>query len=674
MKCAEFSRSDTGFSLFSLCGLPCAAKPAEDRFGLLSLRIEGRVGGEDRFSLVDFRDSSDKIFLSCEDDLVRVDSRWTLSPEGIIARLDTITAKKDIVLASAASRFVFAGGSFSLGFQNGRWCSESETHETALLAEIVLRDEGGRTCQGNAPYVILRDSDRRLSCAFHLIPRGDWSIHAGLTPSGGRLPYETVLELGTPDRDFALALRKGESFALPEILIQGLGCAGPLEAMPVFHRYLNRRFPPRLSSGMPEVLNSARHPFPIVYNTWFDAFDDLDPSRLERELDAAREVGCEVFTVDSGWYGMGNGSWEEKLGDFRERTDGAFRGRMKDFADRVRGAGLGFGLWVEPERLGKNAPVLAEHPGWFRRAANGFWYPALDLEEVRGYALNLVSHLIEDYGLSWIKVDFNMNLGTDPTGSGFARYYEGLEIITASLRKRYPAVFFEGCASGAMRMDISTLGGWDGHFLSDNVHPEDAKRIYEDTILRYLPGRITRWITVRPAGRSVPRYGTPLSGSPERVLVPGSATWEGACEFDLDRVFALGFPGIMGLSGDIAGLSHEQKRIVKRWVSFYSSIRYLIPSSVAYLLEGRGNPTAAVELLDEERAACVVSVCASAGSPSRFSVQPRGLRRDLRYRVREAFGDSYELSGEELMEKGLIFASPRTSMVACCEPAAETDR
>jgi alpha-galactosidase len=114
-------------------------------------------------------------------------------------------------------------------------------------------------------------------------------------------------------------------------------------------------------------------------------------------------VGCEVFVVDSGWYGVGEGSWEDRLGDFRERTDGAFYGKMREFAQDVRAAGLGFGLWVEPERLGKSAPILSEHPDWFRKAPNGFWYPALEKAEARQYMQSLVEDLIERYDCAGLK-------------------------------------------------------------------------------------------------------------------------------------------------------------------------------------------------------------------------------------------------------------------------------
>jgi len=76
-------------------------------------------------------------------------------------------------------------------------------------------------------------------------------------------------------------------------------------------------------------------------------------------------LGCEVFVVDAGWYGAGDGDWGAQTGDWRERPKDAFCARMGEFADEVRAAGLGFDLWMEPERFGSQAPLRAKHPEWF---------------------------------------------------------------------------------------------------------------------------------------------------------------------------------------------------------------------------------------------------------------------------------------------------------------------
>ena len=129
-------------------------------------------------------------------------------------------------------------------------------------------------------------------------------------------------------------------------MIQSLPGGEPAAAAPRLHRWLQKRL---FASQRPEM--------PVVYNTWFDQFEVLDVPRLRQQLQAAKEVGCEVFVIDAGWYGPQAGDWFAQAGDWREKTDGAFRGAMAAFADEVRAAGLGFGLWMEPERFGPDVPI-----------------------------------------------------------------------------------------------------------------------------------------------------------------------------------------------------------------------------------------------------------------------------------------------------------------------------
>ncbi|MCI8694976.1 MAG: hypothetical protein HFH91_20155, partial [Lachnospiraceae bacterium] len=72
--------------------------------------------------------------------------------------------------------------------------------------------------------------------------------------------------------------------------------------------------------------------------------------KLLRYAESARELGCEIFEVDAGWYGR-EPDWSSSVGDWREKLDGAFYGRLAEFADKIRGMGMGFGLWMEPERI-----------------------------------------------------------------------------------------------------------------------------------------------------------------------------------------------------------------------------------------------------------------------------------------------------------------------------------
>ena len=192
--------------------------------------------------------------------------------------------------------------------------------------------------------------------------------------------------------------------------------------------------------------------------------------------------------------------------------------------------------------------------------------------------------LIETYELAWLKVDFNAHLGRDETGKELAGYFDVLHRTWDEIRERFPDTFIEGCASGAMRLDLESLTMCDAHFPSDSIHPTDMVQICQGTMLRIAPGRLTRWLGVRSVGRSIPGLGKTEEDSGESIVVPGGATWAVSEALPIDYAASAAVPGIMGISGDPASLM-EESRIRLRWyIDFHKVWRAHIRRSVAHLL------------------------------------------------------------------------------------------
>ncbi len=51
----------------------------------------------------------------------------------------------------------------------------------------------------------------------------------------------------------------------------------------------------------------------VQYNTWYDRYAKLDEAHLVETARLAAQLGCEVFVVDTGWYGQ-NPNWSAALG------------------------------------------------------------------------------------------------------------------------------------------------------------------------------------------------------------------------------------------------------------------------------------------------------------------------------------------------------------------------
>ena len=661
--------------LGQLFGLPCSATgedlgPSRVR-GLALLDTDrGRFEGESlRLTACETTPDGVTFTWTTPDGELRLESRWQLSrDDSIWCRADSLhnAGPAPVVVYACLARFPFAPGRYELYSQGSGWCNENQgVWQPLHHGTLTLRNVGGRTTQGGTPYLCLREEGSKRAVAFHLLPRGNWVIRVAGESVGTRPFLFAVVELGLSTESLRLGLPAGGTLRLPEILIQAVPGGAPELAAPALHRY-----------GLSRYFANAKPYAPVVYNTWFDTFEHLDVTRLRRQLAAAREIGCEVFTVDAGWYGVGEGRWYQQVGDWREKRGAAFDGRMADFADEVRAAGLGFGLWMEPERHHPSVPIVQAHPEWFLPGGDGFMYPDLTQQAAYDYILGEMSRLIETYRLAWMKVDFNFELGDDRTA--LSAYYERWYALLDELRGHFPGVFFEGCASGGMRSDLNTLAHFDGHFLSDTVEPVDVLRITQGALLRLPPGRITKWACLRSAGRAVVSYGSTPEEAAETILAPWDAGWTTSISADVDFAARVALTGMFGLSGDLAGLPSWARERLRHHVAFFKRWRGFIASAVAHLLtpvrprvDRQG--WAAIQLQEPAGDRSLLFVYRLDGAEGRERIRLRGLRSEQRYALADddqPDAPCLVLTGRELMADGVTveMSAPYRAKVFVVEP------
>ncbi len=673
--------------LEELCGVPCVGTIADApplMAGLAELATSvGRFEGDDfRAIEATSQENEARIVWQAGNGTLQWESIWTACRQtGVVSRKDVLHNKGEapVTLFRCQSRFVFPPAPWEVYAQQSHWCSENQGEWKRLHAGAFrFGCVGGRTSQDGTPYMCLREVDAPAGLAFHILPRGNWAIDVR-TRSIVNSPAFAVLTLGTGDEDMHLELPPGASFEMPEILIQALPQGEPHLAAPALHRYLLLQrgsgvgVPAAAGSSQAKACTptactpTARPELPVIYNTWFDQFEVLELPRLHEQLQAAKRLGCEVFVVDAGWYGPEADDWWSQAGDWRERQSVAFGGNMKAFADEVRAAGLGFGLWMEPERFGPNVPIRKAHPDWFLATASDF--DRIDLEQSAAYAYlrDEISRLVETYELAWMKVDFNFELGRDPTGAELSGYYDAWYRLLDEIRAKYPDTIFEGCASGGMRFDLNTLPHFDGHFLTDTVNPVDVLRIWQGALLRLPPGEIIKWLVLRSIGRTIPTYTKSLADSPVTVAAPCGALWEPSETVDIDFAAAVALPGVFGFSGDLAGLPEEALERLGVHVAFYKQWRNAIRRSVAHLLtppcvkENRQG-WAAVQLELPQNGGSLLFVYRLDDGSSTKTFRLRSLNRNATYHVvphTTADSQIQEQTGAKLMDDGIRVDLPQ---------------
>jgi len=661
--------------LGQLCGLYCGLEGSNDIpeaiKDLFNIRTNVNSLSAASFSLTERRIEANSVQLAYihKNNMIGINSLWEYCKQtGIWSRKDNVRniSSEDMYLIRYLYRYVFTPDDYEIFSQQGAWCNENQgVWQDIHHGSIILKNEGGRTTQGGTPYMCLKSKCTGKAVAFNVIPCGNWVIKViSHTADGYSRPF-LIVEIGLSDENLNLYLAQGESIELPEVLIQPIPNGKIENSAPYLHRYLLKKH-----------FDSAKPIAPVIYNTWFDAFDFLEVGRLRKQLQAARQIGCEVFVIDSGWYGSGNNPWFQKAGDWSENSESAFNGKMRNFAQEVRKNGLGFGLWMEPERNFADVPIVKSNPDWFLKGTGNYYYPNLVNEQAYKYVLSEISRLIETYELVWMKIDYNFKFGIDPSGTEFAFYYNKWYMLLDELRARYPGVFFEGCASGGMRLDINTLGHFDSHFLSDNANPSDVIRIYQQAILRLLPGRLGKWVVLRSAGCSIPQYGIPINDSPARFVTPAGcgAIWEKSETVDVDFAVRAALCGMPGFSGDISSLPNETKLRLNYHVQFYKKWREFIAGAVAFLLtpvEPKTDHTGwiAIQLKNPQKKESLVFVYRLEDPSSRNTFNLRELESKTKYSVSvdyKTLTDKDLFAGTELMNNGFVVELPDKNSAAIC--------
>ena len=206
----------------------------------------------------------------------------------------------------------------------------------------------------------------------------------------------------------------------------------------------------------------------VIFNDYMNCLDG-DPT-TEKEIpliDAAAEANCRYYCVDAGWYD--DGPWWDGVGEWLP-AKGRFPGGIKEVLDYIRGKGMIPGLWLELEVMGVNCPLAAKLPDdWFfmlegKRVIDHSRYQ-LDFRnpEVRAYADSIIDRLVNEYGVGYIKMDYNIDAGpgsdhdSDSVGEALLAHTRAyLEWLDETFRK-YPGLVIENCSSGGMRMEYSHL-------------------------------------------------------------------------------------------------------------------------------------------------------------------------------------------------------------------------
>ena len=355
----------------------------------------------------------------------------------------------------------------------GRWGNE-RTAQRGVLNQGAHRRESrfGRT-GANSAYVL------SLGTAGFGYRSGEiWGVHTAF--SGNHIHQAqrdylgaTVIgggELLLPGEG---DLATGQSYATPWVYFAY--AVGLDQQAARFHRHLR---------ALPVHPASAR---PVTLNVWEAVYFDHDLDRLTDLAGRAAALGVERFVLDDGWFGARRND-TAGLGDWVV-SDEMWPDGLGPLIENVRGLGIQFGLWVEPEMVNLDSDLARAHPDWVMQPGDGRMPIAqrqqqvlnLTIPDAYRHVLEQLSAIFADNHIDYVKWDHNRDLidsGTAASGRpAVSEQTRAFYRLLDELRARFPHMEWESCASGGGRIDLEVMERAERVWVSDNIDPEERQRM-----------------------------------------------------------------------------------------------------------------------------------------------------------------------------------------------------
>jgi alpha-galactosidase len=519
-----------------------------------------RGGGatDPRWRVETSRTGEREVTSTAYEDGVEVRVTVALDEHGVLTIGSSVTNTGDSTLDVAALRAFMPLPSRASEVLDltGRWCRERSPQRSQLQHGTHLRaSRRGRT--GHDATLLLVAGTPGFDFGHGEV----WATHVAW--SGGhehlveRLPegagmHAAVLGGGELLEAGEVRLAPGETYAAPEVVF-----VHATDGLDGLSRRLHRR-----QRAQRERATGARA---LVLNTWEAVYFDHDLDTLKRLADTAARIGVERFVLDDGWFGSRRDD-HRGLGDWVV-SDEAWPGGLEPLVEHVKGLGMEFGLWFEPEMVNEDSDLVRAHPDWVLgpragRPRESRHQQVLDLAnpEAAAHVEGQISSLVGELGIDFIKWDHNRDLHeavrSDARGTDRPAVHEqtlAFYALLDRLRDAHPALEIESCSSGGARVDLGVLAHTDRIWTSDCNDPLER-------------AQIQRWTSLLvPAETMGTHIGPATAHTTHRT-------------FDLGFRMLVALQGHSGLEWDITTCTDDELAALEDWSGLYKELRPLIHS------------------------------------------------------------------------------------------------
>ena len=300
-----------------------------------------------------------------------------------------------------------------------------------------------------------------------------------------------------------------------------------------------------LALPLPEFPEGAWHP---VFCTWYAVHAAVTQDWVEKNAEIASGLGFRTLIIDDGWcFDVMKrvspetiSTWYEWIGDWT-----LSRRKFPEFENhrrRVQAMGMKYLFWVAPFLIGGKSEFMKQYPDCVKpKYIDGCRVIDSRKTDAMSAQLEKMKHVIRDYGLDGLKVDFLDEIRPDinaPEGREVMKFVRELAKGIREVKQDALIEFRQGYATPGMMAYGTQFRAGDTPFD------------FIDNFQRLVQIRIGM-------GDRIPVHADPVYWHPQ----------ESPMNISRHMIASLG--GVPMLSMDLLTVSETERRIIRRWLNFY---------------------------------------------------------------------------------------------------------